>query len=74
MGVRCTFKQIFRFDHFVDKIKELATELERRAREQDVMGHTITLEFRTYRFTEISKSLSFPNCLRYSNQFFKYGV
>jgi len=50
MGVGATFKPISLYGQFVDKIMQLAAELETRANQSKVMGRTLVLEYKTVRF------------------------
>lgn len=74
MGVSATFKPIHRYGQFVDKISQLAEELEHRAGEGKVMGRTLVLEFRSFKFINTIKSMTFPHYLFNKNQFIKYGI
>lgn len=74
MGVSCTFKPIHRYNQFLEKMFKLATVLEDRANQSKVMGKTLVLEFKNYKFETKIKSMTFPHYLYTQNQFKKYGM
>ncbi len=74
MGVSSTFKPIHRYGQFVDKLTQLAEELEQRANQNRLMGRTLVLEFKSFKFENKIKSMTFPHYLFNKNQFIKYGI
>lgn len=74
MGVSCTFKPIHRYNQFLEKMFKLAAVLEDRANQSRVMGKTLVLEFKNYKFETKIKSMTFPHYLHTQNQFKKYGM
>jgi DNA polymerase kappa len=74
IGVSSTFKSIHRYAQFVEKISSLAEELEKRAGENHLMGRTLCVEFKSYKFRMRIKSLTFPHYLYTKNQFIKYAI
>jgi hypothetical protein len=67
MGVSTTFKPIHRYGQFVDKLVQLAEELESRANQNKVMGKTLVIEFKTFKFETKIKSMTFPHYLYNKN-------
>lgn len=51
----------------MDKISQLATELEQRANENKLMGRTLVLEFKNFKFENRIKSMTFPHYLYNKN-------
>jgi len=74
MGVSATFKPIYRYGQFVDKLVQLAEELQSRASQNRLMGRTLVLEFKSFKFEAHIKSMTFPHYLFNKNQFIKYGI
>lgn len=74
MGASCTFRPIHRYGQFVEKIIQLAEELESRAKENNLMGRTLVLEFKSFKFEMHIKSMTFPHYLFNKMQFVKYGI
>jgi DNA polymerase kappa len=74
MGVSCTFKPIHRYNQFLEKMFKLAAVLEDRANQSKVMGKTLVLEFKNFKFETKIKSMTFPHYLYTQNQFKKYGM
>ena len=74
MGVSATFKPIHRYGQFVDKLTQLAKELENRAITNKLMGRTLVLEYKSFKFEVRIKSMTFPHYLYNKNQFIKYGI
>ena len=63
MGVSSTFRSIHRYGQFVEKIISLAEELESRAGQNNLMGRTLVLEFKSFKFETHIKSMTFPHYL-----------
>lgn len=63
MGVSATFKPIHRYGQFVDKLIQLAEELENRAKQNKLMGKSLVLEYKNYKFETRIKSMTFPHYL-----------
>jgi hypothetical protein len=74
MGASSTFRPIHRYGQFVEKIIQLAEELESRAKENNLMGRTLVLEFKSFKFEMHIKSMTFPHYLFNKMQFVKYGI
>ncbi len=52
----------------------LAEELESRALQNNLMGRTLVLEFKSFKFENKIKSMTFPHYLFTKNQLIKYGI
>ena len=63
MGVSATFKPIHRYGQFVDKIIQLAEELENRAKHNKMMGRSLCLEYKNFKFETRLKCMTFPHYL-----------
>ena len=74
MGVSSTFKPIHRYGEFVDKIIQLSAELEVRSKDAKLMGRSLVLEYKDFKFQTRIKSMTFPHYLFNKNQFVKYAV
>jgi DNA polymerase kappa len=74
MGVSSTFRPIHRYGQFVEKLIALAEELESRALQNNLMGRTLVLEFKSFKFENKIKSMTFPHYLFTKNQLIKYGI
>ena len=74
MGVSATFKPIHRYGQFVDKIIQLSAELEVRSKDAKLMGRSLVLEYKDFKFQTRIKSMTFPHYLFNKNQFVKYAV
>lgn len=74
MGVSATFKPIHRYGQFVDKLIQLAQELENRAKQNKLMGRSLALEYKDFKFQTRLKSMTFPHYLFNKNQFVKYAI
>lgn len=52
----------------------LSEELESRALQNNLMGRTLVLEFKSFKFENKIKSMTFPHYLFTKNQLIKYGI
>lgn len=56
-----TFRPIYKYEDFLEKLVEISEELSERMEKHQIMGRTITVEFKSTKFDLKNKSMGLNN-------------